>query len=95
MADKTDQLFERAREKFELTSTEETVLETLCRTFANGEVADYSAGEEELNDPARADQWGEDRTLHADWIFWLCTDPKAAALSRPKGLRVVGAKVEG
>ena len=28
-------------------------------------------------------------------INWLCTDPEAAALSRPKGLRVVGAKVEG
>ena len=95
MTENMEQLFESAREKFELTSTQGTVLETLCRAFANGEVADYNSDDEELNDPARAQQWGDERTLQADWIFWLCTDPKAAALARPKGLRVLGAKVEG
>ncbi len=88
MTENTEQLLELARERFKLAPDAESVLDKLVRAFADGEDADFSADDEESNDPARAEQWGEERTLKADWIYWLCTDQRATDLATPKGLRV-------
>jgi hypothetical protein len=32
-----------------------------------------------LTDPVYADVWEEDRVIQAEWLNWLCTDPKASA----------------
>ena len=38
---------------------------------------------------------GPDRSIGADFIAWLCTSPKAAAMVTHKGVRVRGVRVEG
>ena len=59
------------------------------------EIADYTSSNEEENNPENADQWGNDRVLHAKTIKWLCTDPKAAKLVTYKGIQIKGARIEG
>ncbi len=59
------------------------------------EVADYTSSNEEENNPENADQWGNDRVLHAKKIKWLCTDPKAAKLVTHQGIQIKGARIEG
>jgi sRNA-binding regulator protein Hfq len=90
--DNASKLLELARQKFgELTEVDEK----LFRAVANGEVADYSSNNEEENDPAGADKWGEERVIKADRIAWLCTDRGAKEKVSHKGIRVIGARIEG
>jgi predicted acyltransferase (DUF342 family) len=67
----------------------------LFRAVANGEFANYSSGNEEDNDPAGADAWGEERVIKADRIAWLCTDRAAKGEVSHKGIQVIGARIEG
>jgi sRNA-binding regulator protein Hfq len=91
-ADMSEQLLEIARNKFgQLNATHESLY---CSAFKR-EIVNYSSDSEELNDPIRAAEWGEERTLQADQITWLCTDPNASALLSPRGLQIEGAKIEG
>lgn len=48
-----------------------------------------------LTDPTYADLWGEARTIKADWIVWLCTDPKASAKVTSRGIEIAGARIDG
>ncbi len=61
----------------------------------NEELADYKSGNEEENKPENANQWGNDRVLHAKKIKWLCTDLKAAKLVIHQGIKIKGACIEG
>jgi hypothetical protein len=67
----------------------------LFRAVASGEWADYTIGDEEKDKPANASDWGEQRTLAADRIAWLCTDKQARELVTNKGIQVKGARIEG
>jgi len=69
--------------------------EKLFRSFADGELADYSAEKEKDNDPAKADKWGSERVLDADRIAWLCTNLEASAMVTHKGILVRGARIDG
>jgi hypothetical protein len=84
------QLLNLARQKFgTLTEAEEK----LFQAVAIGGLADYSTGSEEKDDPAKGDQWGQERVLRADRIAWLCTDLEASKQVTHKGVRVKGAGV--
>lgn len=48
-----------------------------------------------LTDPTYADLWGEARTIKADWIVWVCTDPKASAKVTSRGIEIAGARIDG
>ena len=88
-SDRSARLLKLAETRFgnELTDADRT----LFRATANGEAADYGDG-----DPAEADTWGEQRTLQADRIRWLCTDPEAANEVLPhEGIWIKGARIEG
>ena len=74
-----------------LTSAEKTVLE---RTPA-GKPADLSSGKEEDDKPSNADHWGKKRTVRAEFLYWLCTDPEASQRIHAKGVRIGGAKIIG
>ena len=90
--DNAEKLLELARGKFGALSGAE---EKLFRAVANGEKADYSAGTDEDNDPAKAKDWGEERRLKADRIVWLCSDKQARKLVADKGIWAQGAFIEG
>lgn len=69
--------------------------EQLFRAVATGKSADYGIGDEKKDKPANSDKWGDDRTLAADRIAWLCTDRHARHLVTHQGIRLRGARIEG
>jgi len=92
MVDKSEKLFELAREKFgQLSSADEK----LFSAAAVGNIADYNCADLNLDDPSNAEKWGDERTVQAEKIVWCCTDSKVSELLTPKGLIILGAKVEG
>ena len=87
-----EKLIELAKERFgTLTEAEEK----LFRAVARGEVADYTSGSKEADNPANAKGWGDERVLAANRIAWLCTDPQAVKLVSRKGLTVRGSRIDG
>ena len=53
-------------------------------------------GDDPTNDPARAeDSWGPERSIRAELIRWLTVDPDIGKHIDPKGIRMVGARVQG
>ena len=83
---------ELARETFgELTPTEEKFF----RAVAIGEDVDFKKGDEKNDNPAKGATWGDERTLKADCIFWVCTDEEAKELVCYKELWIQGAKING
>lgn len=45
--------------------------------------------------PARAEEWGLQRQVRADLIWWLCTNASARALVHPEGIQLWSAQVSG
>jgi len=86
------ELIELARKAFgTLNSAEETLLQKV----AAGEVADFTTGDPNVDDPAKADGWGEERTLRAELIVWLCTNAAAAKHVTHRGIWTKGARIAG
>lgn len=48
-----------------------------------------------VNDPSKAKTWGPERTIRADLIEWLLSDPAAAPKIHPSGLSIKGAALKG
>jgi hypothetical protein len=46
-------------------------------------------------DPATGAEWPKERTIRADRLLWLCTDPVASTLVNYRGIHIVGARIEG
>jgi len=93
MSDKSERLLGLAMAAFpDLTAPERQVVEAAA---AAGEVADFQSDDPEKDDPAKAETWGEERKVRASVLRWLCKDAAARRLVYPKGLCVVGARVEG
>jgi hypothetical protein len=47
------------------------------------------------NDPARGESWGPDRTVRAELIAWLLSDPDVSRFVHPSGLALAGARITG
>jgi len=39
--------------------------------------------------------YGNDRVIKAEWLKWLCTDPKASAKVTSRGIELAGARIQG
>src|SRR5580700_989853 len=48
-----------------------------------------------INDPAKASTWGPERTIRADLIEWLISDPQPSRLVHPSGVSVKAARISG
>jgi hypothetical protein len=48
-----------------------------------------------VNDPSRAATWGKERTIRADIVRWILTDPAAAKYVHPSGIGIAGARIAG
>jgi hypothetical protein len=46
-----------------------------------------------LNDPAKADEWGQERRVRPDLIRWICVDRQAKEIVDPRGIQIYGAKI--
>lgn len=60
-----------------------------------GEFLNLLSGNSEVDDPAKAESWGRERTIRAEFLRWICTDKKASAFIDAKGIRIIGARIEG
>jgi hypothetical protein len=67
----------------------------LWEAFPYGDTVNYSSGDSALDDPARAAEWGPDRTIQAKVICALLLGARAPIPGRTAGVRVVGARVVG
>ena len=47
------------------------------------------------NDPAHGESWGPDRTVRAELIAWLLSDPDVSRFVHPSGLALAGARISG
>jgi len=48
-----------------------------------------------VNDPSRAATWGKERTIRAQIICWILSDPQASKYVHPSGIGVAGARIAG
>jgi hypothetical protein len=90
-----DALERLARAEFGDLSTAEL---QLVRRAVSPEIAWASAVQDPdapINDPAKAETWGPERTIRADVITWLLSNPDAAKLVHPSGIGVACARIEG
>lgn len=86
------QLQEWAAARFDrLTPAEVKLLEKV----PTGDGCDVSSGDEKKDDPATADNWGDDRIVRAAVIRWLCVDQDASKLVDAKGVQLKGARIDG
>ena len=67
----------------------------LLVTAQEGVPSVFLTGDKEKDDPANAADWGPDRTVRADVIYWLCTYKPAIELVHAKGIWIEGAKIAG
>jgi hypothetical protein len=51
--------------------------------------------EDPLNDASKAESWGKERTIRAELLAWLLSDPEASKLVHPSGVGVAGARIVG
>jgi len=67
----------------------------LLHAVANGLFAIYSPKTEQNNDPVKFDQWSDSRVLKARLISWLCNNPEASDLVSKRGIKIIGARIDG
>jgi hypothetical protein len=63
--------------------------------FPYGVTVDYSSGDSEIDDPARAAEWGPERTIRAEVVCALLLGARAPIPGRTAGVRVTGARIVG
>jgi len=69
------ELFKRHFPEHPLTTAEERLL----LEVETGGVIDCSSDDSADNDPGNAEEWGNERTISARAIAWLCTDRVAVS----------------
>ena len=91
-SEEATELLQLAEKKFGVLKPAE---EKFFHSVADGGIADYRAGDKEIDDPENAENWGDVRVLDADRIAWVCTDPKASKWVTHRGIKVEGARIDG
>jgi hypothetical protein len=88
-------LEERARDQFPSLSEAEC---KLLRAVREGKVADCRTSETpnaSEDDPSRANEWSDERTIRAPLLRWLCVDRGAKESVDPYGIRISFARLSG
>jgi hypothetical protein len=71
---------------------------TMIKAAGDGEIAfcgPSHVSDDAGNNPQYSDGWGNQRSIRADILRFLCTDREVARFVDPRGLRVHGAKIAG
>jgi hypothetical protein len=92
----TGALLQLAESEFRnLTPAERALLQFAdVRNHARGDFAFAGANtvpDDPSNDPTNADNWEDQRSVRAELVRWMCTDPEARTLVDPRGIRLLGA----
>jgi len=67
--------------------------ERLFKEVEQGDPIDFTNGDPEKDNPDNAGSWGEDRTIRAKCIEWLCYDKQVQDRIHPRGIQIEGAKI--
>lgn len=67
----------------------------LWNAFPYGETVEYLSGDPEIDDPARAAEWDESRTIRSSVIAALALGARRPVPGRTAGVRIVGARIVG
>ena len=67
----------------------------LIEAAALGDIADFRTGDEGEDDPANAENWGEERTIRAEVIFALLVEGRPDWPVHPQGIWIYGAEITG
>lgn len=70
----------------------------MLRAAPTGEIAwsgPSATDTDPANDPSKATQWGDARSIRSALIRWLYVDPRAVSMVATAGVRVGGARVDG
>ncbi|MFF7632045.1 pentapeptide repeat-containing protein [Kitasatospora sp. NPDC008050] len=65
------------------------------QAFPHGDLVDLRTGDEELDRPAQADQWGEDRVVRGEVIAALLLGARPTVAGAVSALRLAGARITG
>ncbi|MGO9246103.1 MAG: hypothetical protein ACLQDC_15205, partial [Verrucomicrobiia bacterium] len=69
--------------------------ELLFQAAANGQPTVFSTASDTEDDPSNAQNWSADRSIAAEKIAWLCTDPTASRFVTYQGIRLGGVRIDG
>lgn len=92
---KADSLERLARAEFGNLSAAELALVRGAATPTIAWASPVQEVDARINNPAKAETWGPDRTVRATVIVWLLTDPDAAKLIHPSGIGLAAARIAG
>ena len=67
--------------------------ERLFKGVEQGDRIVFTSGDSDKDNPGNAGSWGEDRTIRAKCIEWLCYDKQVQDRIHPRGIQVEGAKI--
>jgi hypothetical protein len=67
--------------------------EELRQTMATGALVDLRKGNSTADDPSHGQQWGSERTVHAEVLAELLT--QSLGSQTPRALRLAGARITG
>ena len=67
----------------------------LWEAFPYGATVEYLSGDPELDDPAQAERWSDDRTIRAAVIAALALGARKPVPGRTAGVRIIGARIVG
>ncbi len=84
-------MYEHLFKDLEPTEAEAKVIEAAAR----GDIADFRTGNENEDDPANAEKWGEERKIRAEVIFALLVEGRADWPVHPQGIWIYGAEITG
>jgi hypothetical protein len=84
-----------ARARFGSLSKAEQSLVTAAPTRALVWVSPIQDPAAAINDPAKAETWGKERTIRAELLEWLVSDPRVSKLVHPSGIGVASARIIG
>jgi hypothetical protein len=90
-----ERLIDLAQKRF--ASDAQANAETFREFFQNAEAGnktDLRTKDPAHEDPASSELWSDDRNIPAEWIEWLCRDPKASA-KVGTGLELAYARIVG
>ncbi|MGO9527492.1 MAG: hypothetical protein ACLP0A_07990, partial [Verrucomicrobiia bacterium] len=91
--DRGERLLALARQTF--TNKLSHAEELLFQAAANGQPTVFSTGSDAEDDPSSAQNWSADRSIAAEKIAWLCTDPTASRFVTYQGIRLGGVRIDG
>jgi hypothetical protein len=88
-------LEERASEQFSMPTEAERALLRAVQEGKNADCRTSEALRTQEEDPSRANEWDDQRTIRAPLLRWLCVDRAAKECVDPYGIRISFAKLSG